>query len=31
MARQIVAGKQNRTLLVALTPLVQIPVELEKL
>ncbi|MFO0821202.1 MAG: AAA family ATPase [Pirellulales bacterium] len=31
MARQIVAGKQNRTFLVVLAPLVQIPVELEKL
>jgi hypothetical protein len=31
MARQIFAGKQNRTFLVVLAPLVQIPVELEKL
>ncbi|HND55423.1 MAG TPA: AAA family ATPase, partial [Pirellulaceae bacterium] len=31
MARQIVVGKQNRTFLVVLSPLVQIPVELEKL
>ena len=31
MTRQIVAGKQNRTFLVVLAPLVQIPVELEKL
>ncbi|ADB18078.1 AAA ATPase central domain protein [Pirellula staleyi DSM 6068] len=31
LARQIVAGKQNRTILVILAPIVQIPVELEKL
>lgn len=31
LARQIVAGKQNRTILVVLAPLVSIPVELEKL
>ncbi len=31
IARQVVAGKQNRTILVALAPVVQLPVELEKL
>lgn len=31
VARQIVAGKQNRTFLIVLSPVVQIPVELEKL
>ena len=31
IARQIFVGKQNRTFLVVLAPLVQIPVELEKL
>jgi len=31
MARQVVASEQNRTFLVVLAPLVQIPVELEKL
>jgi len=30
MARQIVAGKQNRTILVILSPVVQVPTELEK-
>ena len=30
MARQIVAGKQNRTFLVVLSPIVQVPTELEK-
>ncbi|QDU76852.1 ATP-dependent zinc metalloprotease FtsH 3 [Bremerella volcania] len=31
IAQQIVAGKQNRTILVVLAPVVQLPVELEKL
>jgi hypothetical protein len=31
MARQIVAGKQNRTIMVILSPVVQIPTELEKM
>jgi len=31
LAHQIVAGKQNRTFILVLSPLVQIPVELEKL
>src|SRR4051794_36447883 len=31
LARQIAAGKQNRTFIVVLSPVVQIPVELEKL
>lgn len=31
LARQIVAGKQNRTFVVILSPVVQIPTELEKL
>ena len=31
LARQITAGKQNRTFVVVLSPVVQIPVELEKL
>jgi hypothetical protein len=31
LARQIVAGKQNRTFVAILSPVVQIPVELEKL
>jgi hypothetical protein len=31
VARQILAGKQNRTILVVLAPVVQLPVELEKL
>lgn len=31
LAQQITAGKQNRTFIVVLSPLVQIPVELEKL
>jgi len=31
LARQITAGKQNRTFVVILAPIVQIPVELEKL
>jgi hypothetical protein len=31
LAQQIVAGKQNRTFVVVLSPIVQIPVELEKL
>jgi hypothetical protein len=31
MARQIVAGKQNRTILAVLFPVVQIPTELEKM
>ena len=31
LARQIVLGKQNRTFVVVLAPIVQIPVELEKL
>ncbi|MCA9067652.1 MAG: AAA family ATPase, partial [Planctomycetaceae bacterium] len=31
LAQQIQAGKQNRTILVILSPIVQIPVELEKL
>jgi hypothetical protein len=31
LARQIVAGKQNRTIIVVLSPVVQIPVELEKM
>ena len=31
LAHQIAAGKQNRTFIVVLSPLVQIPVELEKL
>src|SRR6187402_2505578 len=31
MSRQILQGKQNRTFLIVLSPIVQIPVELEKL
>ena len=31
LAQQIIAGKQNRTFIVVLSPVVQIPVELEKL
>ena len=31
LIRQIIAGKQNRTFVVVLAPLVQIPIELEKL
>lgn len=31
ISRQILAGKQNRTFLIVLSPVVQIPVELEKL
>lgn len=31
LSRQIVAGKQSRTILVVLAPVVQIPTELEKL
>jgi hypothetical protein len=31
LSRQLVAGKQNRTFVVILSPIVQIPVELEKL
>jgi hypothetical protein len=31
LAQQILAGKQNRTILVVLSPVVQLPVELEKL
>lgn len=31
VAEQVVAGKQNRTILVVLAPVVQLPVELEKL
>jgi hypothetical protein len=31
LAGQVVAGKQNRTFIVVLSPIVQIPVELEKL
>ncbi|TWU06560.1 AAA family ATPase [Allorhodopirellula heiligendammensis] len=31
LARQIVAGKQNRTIVVVLSPVVQIPTELEKM
>jgi len=31
LAQQIIAGKQNRTILVILSPVVQLPVELEKL
>jgi ATPase family associated with various cellular activities (AAA) len=31
LARQILAGKQNRTIVIVLSPVVQIPVELEKL
>ncbi len=31
LARQIVAGRQNRTIIVILSPVVQLPVELEKL
>ena len=31
IAQQIVAGKQNRTILVVLAPVVQLPIELEKL
>ena len=31
LARQIVAGKQNRTIVVVLAPVVQIPIELEKM
>ena len=30
MARQIIAGKQNRTFIVVLSPVVQVPTELEK-
>jgi len=30
MARQIVAGKQNRTFIIILSPIVQVPTELEK-
>lgn len=31
VARQVISGKQNRTILVVLSPVVQLPVELEKL
>ncbi|MEW4489455.1 AAA family ATPase [Thalassoglobus sp. JC818] len=31
IAQQIIAGKQNRTILVVLAPVVQLPIELEKL
>ncbi|MCB9951648.1 MAG: AAA family ATPase [Planctomycetaceae bacterium] len=31
IAQQIIAGKQNRTILVVLAPIVQLPIELEKL
>jgi hypothetical protein len=31
LAQQVIAGKQNRTILVVLSPVVQLPVELEKL
>jgi hypothetical protein len=31
LSRQIVAGKQNRTIVVVLSPIVQIPIELEKM
>ena len=31
LAQQVLAGKQNRTFIVVLSPIVQIPVELEKL
>lgn len=31
LSRQILAGKQNRTILVVLSPIVQVPVELEKM
>jgi len=31
LSRQIIAGKQNRTILVVLSPVVQIPTELEKM
>jgi hypothetical protein len=31
VARQVIAGRQNRTILVVLAPVVQLPVELEKL
>ena len=31
LSRQIVAGKQNRTIIVVLSPIVQIPTELEKM
>jgi hypothetical protein len=31
LARQVLLGKQNRTILIILSPLVQLPVELEKL
>ena len=31
LVRQIIAGKQNRTFLIVLAPVVQIPTELEKL
>jgi SpoVK/Ycf46/Vps4 family AAA+-type ATPase len=31
LSRQIIAGKQNRTIIVILSPVVQIPVELEKM
>ncbi len=31
IAQQIVAGKQNRTILIVLAPVVQLPIELEKL
>lgn len=31
MSRQIIEGKQNRTIIVVISPVVQIPVELEKL
>lgn len=31
VAKQVIAGKQNRTILIVLAPVVQLPVELEKL
>lgn len=31
VARQVIAGKQNRTILIVLAPVVQVPIELDKL
>jgi hypothetical protein len=31
LSQQVIAGKQNRTIVVVLSPVVQLPVELEKL
>jgi hypothetical protein len=31
LSQQVIAGKQNRTIVVVLSPVIQLPVELEKL